>query len=104
MPALTIEITTAADRTQVQVAGEIDLSSKDQLEDRLSELCTMAPHVDLDLSEVSFIDSTGVNMLLRMHQAHVAAGGTLTIRRPSPSVQTILEITALGSVIPIVGS
>jgi anti-sigma B factor antagonist len=79
---------------KVTLAGEIDL-------DRREELRTMvmgfrrssAADVEVDLSAVTFMDSTGIGALLRMHRTADARRGTVTLVRPCDIVRRILELT-----------
>ena len=47
------------------LTGELDLRSTSQLEDRLARLRVMKTPVRLDLSELDFIDSTALHLLVR---------------------------------------
>jgi anti-sigma B factor antagonist len=51
-------------RRRVAVAGEIDMLTAPALEEALSEACTLRATIELDLHEVSFIDSTGIRAIL----------------------------------------
>lgn len=78
----------------VTVGGELDLSTVAQLDDYLAQLDPGRPVV-LDLHHLTFLDSTGLSVLIdNMHRVR-ATGGTLTIRRPSPPVARTLEVTGL---------
>ena len=48
---------------RVCVAGEIDLAASEALTSRLRRLRAKNAHIQLDLSHVEFIDSTGVHVL-----------------------------------------
>ena len=50
---------------RVTVTGELDLGTTPQLEDRLTSLRAKKAAVRLDLSELEFIDSTGLHLLIR---------------------------------------
>jgi anti-anti-sigma factor len=52
--------------------------------------------VCVDLSDVSFMDSTGISELVVARERLHATGGALTIRTPAPNVRRVLEITGLG--------
>lgn len=72
--------------------GEIDSFSAAQLASRLAG----DPAVDVvDLSGVTFIDSSGLRVLVEAHQQRIDRGGRLALRAPSASVQRLLEISGL---------
>jgi anti-anti-sigma factor len=51
-------------RRRVAVSGEIDLQTAPVLEHALTEACAAAATIELDLHEVSFIDSSGIRVIL----------------------------------------
>jgi anti-anti-sigma factor len=62
-----------------------------------------AGHVQirLDLSEIRFIDSSGVGVLAWLHKQLAAAGGTVSIARPNRTIRNILRIVGLDKKIPV---
>lgn len=50
---------------RLTLVGELDLTVADQLETRLRELRSTEASVRLDLSELSFIDSSGIRVIIR---------------------------------------
>ena len=72
----------------VKLAGELDLYNAQQVRDALTEACSDSPQrVIVDLSEVEFIDSTALGILIeartRMdnHRAFLLAAPGLETRR-----------------------
>jgi anti-sigma B factor antagonist len=64
----------------VQLTGELDISSAASVESRLMELETRAPErLFLDLQKVSFIDSTGLSMIINADGRARKDGRRLTI-------------------------
>ena len=49
----------------------------------------------IDLTDVTFIDSSGLRTIVEAHQARAAAGTRLVLRSPSAAVQRLLEISGL---------
>ena len=62
--ALDITLTEEADRVRVAVAGEVDLTTGQKLEQALLRAEDRARTIVLDLSAVEFFDSTGLQILL----------------------------------------
>jgi anti-sigma B factor antagonist len=59
------DTTERADGYRVELSGELDISSAASVESRLMELESRAPErLYLDLQKVSFIDSTGLSMII----------------------------------------
>lgn len=82
----------------VTAPAEIDPSSVQILAGALADVPDHDAVV-VDCSEVSFMDSAGVRALSMAAQRHEAAGGALSVVRPTPVVRRILEVTALDSLI-----
>ncbi len=73
--------------------GELDASTCPGLIE-----CLTGPSgclVVVDLSQLTFIDSSGLGALHAAKQRAIKNGGTLVVSRPSPMVHRVLEITGL---------
>ncbi len=79
----------------VEVVGEIDMTNGDRLEAALVAALSTAVTVEVDLGGVSFLDSTAINTLVRMHNRAVAGGRRLVVTRLQPFARDIFEITGL---------
>ena len=66
----------------VLVKGELDLRTCDRLEQALGERADRGDRLVLDLSELTFCDSTGLAGLVRLHKRAAAAGGSVVLRSP----------------------
>jgi anti-anti-sigma factor len=84
----------------VSLAGELDLASMDAVERELQRGETADPAVIvLDLRELSFMDATGVRVIVR---AHRRVGDRLVIVKGPRPVQRLLEICGLVERLPLV--
>ena len=85
----------------VVVEGEIDLAIAgrfaEELEDAVREC---SPNLLIDLTGVTFIDSTGLSALVVGHRCATAAGGWLRLVGPSARVSRLLVITGLDQLLP----
>ncbi len=78
----------------LSVSGEIDASNSEELLERISAEARQSPFT-LDMSEVGFLDSTGLRALLTAASRLEAEGwGPLRIR-PSPAVFRFFEMARL---------
>ena len=57
--------------------------------------------LDLDLSAMTFLDSSGLGALISLHKTLRARNGTVRLIKPAPNVQQILELTRLHRVFEI---
>jgi len=86
----------------LEVVGELDLATGPELQARLAALIDSGVReVVLDLTEVSFLDSSGLSVLVTAMKRLRAGGGTLRLAGCQSQVQTILELTALSRVFPL---
>ena len=83
------------DHAVVTVTGEVDLESAAQLGDHaLDAMRDISPRLVLDLSGVTFMDSTGLKVLLSLQHRTELAGGSLDICC-SRSVLRVITLTGL---------
>jgi anti-anti-sigma factor len=59
------------------------------------------PNVVLNCSKVTFIDSTGLGLLIKTYRTCKQAGGTLVVLNPSEAVERMLTLMYLARLIPI---
>ena len=90
------------DRAVVRVGGEIDLETAPQLGDHaLEALRDVSPHLVIDLSDVTFMDSTGLKVLVTVRQRADLAGGSLAVTGASRTVLRLLSLTGLDQAFPL---
>lgn len=103
MVSFSLSRSESSGRCVVAVAGEIDLATAGHVADMgifsLGE-CDVEELV-IDLSAVSFLDSTGLGALVTVRNAAFAADKSLVLSRPSERVRRTLEISALDTVFTI---
>jgi len=80
----------------VQVRGEIDLATAPDLESTIRKVLDDAPRgVDLDLQNLTFIDSSGLRSLVAISKDASARGLPLALRNVPRHAQRVLELTGL---------
>lgn len=86
------------DTCVVSIRGELDLAGAPQLKARLAALGGGAGHraIVLDLSELSYLDSTGLAVLIAFRR-RLGAGQRLALASPSAQVTRLLGLTGLNS-------
>lgn len=89
------------DGLRLRLTGELDITSVPVLEDRLSRSRTNGVAVRLDLSELDFIDSSGLHALIRAMNEASADGWRLEIDRDvAAQARRLFELTGLDRLIP----
>jgi anti-sigma B factor antagonist len=99
---LDLTASTTGARTVLEVRGEVDLQSAAQLADRLSQIIGSGQQsVVLDLSGLSFIDSTGLGALVAARNQARQAGVALRLACCSERTLKLFRITGLDAVFDI---
>lgn len=91
------------DEVTIALAGELDLSREEDLARSLAraEWCDRAT---LDFSDVTFVSTTLINAVLRLHKRMRAHGrdGSIRIVGCAPHVRRIFRLTRLDSLFEVV--
>ncbi|HWE12208.1 MAG TPA: STAS domain-containing protein [Solirubrobacteraceae bacterium] len=85
--------------------GELDLATVPMLEAAFDAVCAddSAAMVVVDLTQLGFIDSTGIQSLLRMYAA-CADGDRLRVVNGSRQVERLLDVSGVRDRLPIISS
>ena len=95
---LLLKIEHAADHVVLAVTGEVDAATVPALEEAATALLAAdeATALALDFSGVTFCDSAGLRVLLKLRDAASVNGGSVRIRGASGLVARVFEVTGLG--------
>ncbi|GAC1587501.1 MAG: anti-sigma factor antagonist BldG [Acidimicrobiales bacterium] len=101
-PALRIDTATVGAEFVITLSGELDLATAPDLWAAIDP-ALQAGHTKilLDLTDLAFVDSTGLGVFVRAGKELRAAGGGLVLRSPGERVAKLLEITRLEEVFEI---
>ena len=102
---LVLENTTSGSWTVVRVRGELDLHTSGQLRDHVASLVERpSPRLALDLSQVEFMDSSSLGMLVTCLKRVRERDGRLILAGVSGSPMKVLSLTGLDRVFELVDS
>ncbi len=84
--------------------GELDHHIARELCCALDELiyAHRVKEVVFDLSELHFMDSAGIGLILGRHTKIAQLGGTLTLQNPNPQMEKLLNLAGIGGRVAIV--
>jgi stage II sporulation protein AA (anti-sigma F factor antagonist) len=101
-----IAVTRAADEVElVAISGELDFGEAAEFGRTLERLREEGSRwFVLDLAELSFIDSSGINALVLASKATAAASGALVVASARQHVQRVFDIVKLSEFIPVESS
>lgn len=98
MNQLTLSTSPVGDWSVVSADGEVDVASSPALWHALDDAIGQGTRVVADLSAVSFLDSTGLGVLVQALNAVKDAGGALRVVVADPNVLKVFEVTSLDEV------
>ena len=98
-----LEVRTSSDGLgRITLLGELDLATAPRLWAAIdAALDNGQRQLELDLSGLRFVDSTGLGVFVRAGKELRSLGGGLTLRNPGERLLTLLEITRLEEVFEI---
>ncbi|WP_033825600.1 STAS domain-containing protein [Kitasatospora sp. MBT63] len=100
--ALRIDIAaTRGHTTALTAAGELDLMTAPALYRRVQESFGGRGAVLLELSGLTFCDSSGLNSLIRLRRRAQETDGRLVLVAPSPQMARLLTVTGVGEIFEI---
>jgi anti-anti-sigma factor len=86
----------------VVLDGEMDISTCPAIRRFLmAEISGGDVHLAVDMSGVTFIDASGIGVLVAAANRARQAGGGLSLLAPSPQVRRLLDVCHLDTILPI---
>lgn len=102
---LTLTTTTSGATRTIAFAGELDHSTVTRLHEAVAGLgLARGDRLVLELSALTFCDSSGLAGFLAAHEAASAAGAGLTLANPPRILTRMLRFTGLDSVFATEGT
>jgi anti-anti-sigma factor len=99
---LTVVTHTAGECVVLTLTGELDVTNAAEAEEAVRVAWQDSPsHLVFDLSRLTFMDSTGVRVLVRARRLATERHGTIALAGLTPSVSRIIEVTGLNQAFAI---
>jgi anti-sigma B factor antagonist len=95
------EVERRADVTFVRPHGDLEIATAGRLHATLNGI-ESAEHLVLDLRGLSFIDSTGLHLLVTLHKRAQRDGFQLTLVAPAAPVEKAIQLCGLDETLPFV--
>jgi anti-sigma B factor antagonist len=94
--SLTTETSELDGGTRVRLVGELDMQAADRLDEELAGVQAASPaRLWVDLSGLTFLDSSGLRVLLRTLKRAADSGGELVLVPGPPNVHHVFTLTKL---------
>jgi anti-anti-sigma factor len=86
----------------IRLEGRLDMEGVQAIDNRFSfATTTQKATILIDLSEMSFISSLGIRLLMTSGRAQKSRGGQIALIAPSPEVREVLETSGVPYLLPI---
>jgi anti-sigma B factor antagonist len=98
-----VDVVPERDVVRVCPAGELDLATVDVVREHVEELVASGfGHLVADLRAVTFLDSTGLRLMIELNACSSADGWRFAIIPGPAAVQRAFELSGLHAVLPFV--
>jgi len=98
---LKLDVDVRGDQAVLTLIGELDVSASPLLREIVMALAAApsgAPHVVVDLTELQFLDSTGLGMIVESMARLREAGGDLQVRSAQGAPKRVMQLTGIDKV------
>lgn len=96
MAALELNVESREGKRLLTVRGEVDMESSPQLLRSFEEELGASRHLFVDMTGVSYCDSSGIATLVRGHQLAQQNAVRLVLDQVSDSVRSVIDLASLG--------
>jgi anti-sigma B factor antagonist len=101
---LTLTVERFDDCAEVRCSGRLVAGVNDRLQREVSQLIPSCKRILLDLTELSYMDSTGLGTLVRLYVSAKSAGCALQLYNVGKPIRQLLGVTHLLSVFEVIGN
>lgn len=88
----------------VVLSGEIDHHTAKNLRSELDKfVITMQPEIlAIDFSNITFMDSSGIGLIIGRYKLLKECGGQLEIHSPQPYIRRVLKLSGIERIVKII--
>jgi anti-sigma B factor antagonist len=86
-------------RTCVRLCGELDVAAASDFRESMEPFVSQTRLLEFDLSELTFLDSSGIGVFVSLYKALAAKGGDLRLVNVGDDVRRPLTVTGLESIL-----
>jgi anti-sigma B factor antagonist len=99
-PCFSLERVDCGDEVILALYGEFDLAGVSAFDSVVSQIAP-GSHVILDLRDVSFMDSSGLQQMITLQRRATTEGWSLLLASPQQQVVRLLQISGVDQYLPI---
>jgi anti-anti-sigma factor len=98
---LSVEYRADGQRPVLAVAGEIDLTTAGQFRDAVERVLDDHGRVELDLRDTTFMDGSGLAVLVAVHRRLGQNHEAIVVRDPSSAVRRVLDVSGVSQLLDV---
>ena len=83
------------------IAGRVDTVTSSDLENAVSHIWNEAVTLVFDCSQMEYISSSGLRVVLKAHKQVTAAGGKFILRNLNSDVRSVIDLTGFSRILTI---
>lgn len=99
-----LKLSLEANKAVIKFEGEVVFNNSNQLKERVKAKLDANKEVNtliIDLGNVSYLDSSGVGLLLSLFKFMQKREGSLRVARPNAKIKRVFDVTKMREIIPI---
>lgn len=92
-----LEILRQPEQTVAKLSGELDHHAAGELRERIDQAVLQQPCIRLvlDLSGLSFMDSSGIGLIMGRYRLLRSLGGSLMVQGANPRLETVIRLAGM---------
>ena len=98
---MTIETSREQEKLCLMVKGRLDTMTSPQLDKEVETNLKGTELLTMDLSELDYVSSAGLRVLLSAHKSMKKQGGSMVVRGVNEEVQEVFTITGFSEILTI---
>jgi len=96
---VTMDINEEQSRLFIKIEGRLDTKTAPELEEKINQSTGAISNIVMDFTELEYISSAGLRVLLKTHKAMKAKKGSMVIRGANEEVQEVFTITGFSDIL-----
>lgn len=85
----------------LSLSGRLDTITSPKLQDELTDVLTSYNEVELDFSNIDYVSSAGLRVLLFGQKKTKASGKSMKVKNITPEVMEVFEVTGFSEILTI---
>ena len=98
---MNIDVITEGSKATLVLDGKLTVQTSPELSSAIDAVDSSVCDFDIELTDVSYISSAGLRVLVAAHKLATSRGGVVRLMHPCPEVMDVFEMTGLSTIFTI---